>query len=212
MRRCKRLRRLREMFNRRISRLDQRIRFVSASGANKDRDLVVSYATIEVLNAWNLFSRSFYLSCALGAQTERKRLITILITSDPLGSAITHIKSNARPNTFGVWNRRDEPAWHDPTVLMSVCQNLGCSNYCQIAQAFSLNLNVFKDLPVFRNFFAHRNEQTLRAAKNIAPRYMLQTYLSPTEILLSVSPRKTESVILEWFAEMLITADFLCKS
>lgn len=200
------------MFTKRVSRLDQRVRFISRRGANKDRDLVVSYATIEALNAWNLFSRSFYLSCALGAQTERKRLITILITSDPLGSAITHIKSYARPNTSGVWNRRDEPAWHDPIVLMKVCQNLGCSNYSQIQLAFSLGQNVFKDLPIFRNFYAHRNEQTLGAAKNIAPRYILPTYLSPTEILLSVSPGKTESVILEWFVEMLITADFLCKS
>lgn len=201
------------MFNRRVAKLDQRIRFVSTSGANKDRDPVVSYATIEALNAWNLFSRSFYMSCALGARTERKKVITTTsITSDPLGSAITHINSHAHQKTSGVWDRRDEPAWHDPNVLMRVCQNLGCSNHIQIGLAFSLGQNVFKDLSIFRNFFAHRNEQTIRAAKNIAPRYTLPSYLSPAEILLSVSPGKTESVILEWFAEMLITAEFLCKS
>lgn len=201
------------MFKRRIFRLEQRIKTVAMSGAHKDRDVVVAYVTIEALNAWSLFSRSFYLSCALGARTERKRLITFtLSTTDPLGSAITCVNSRVRPNVLGVWHRRDEPAWHDPNVLMRVCGNLGCSIQVQVGQAFSMSQNVFRDLPVFRNFFAHRNDQTSLAAKNLAPRYMLPTHLSPTELLLSVGPGATELLILEWLAEMLITAEFLCKS
>src|SRR6266851_1216258 len=174
MRRCKRLRRLRATLNRRISRLERRIKTVAANSAHKDRDVVVAYVAIEALNAWTLFSRSFYLSCALGARTERKRMVTYtLSTTDPLGAAIMCTNSRARPNALGVWHRRDEPTWHDPNILMRVCGNLGCSIQVQIGQAFSLSQNVFNDLPVFRNFFAHRNGQTSQAAKNIAPRYTL---------------------------------------
>jgi hypothetical protein len=133
-------------------------------------------------------------------------------TPDPLGAAITCINRWARPNTLGAWRRRDEPAWHDPNVLMSVCGNVGCSIHVQIGNAFSLGQNVFNDLPVFRNFFAHRNGQTSQAAKNIAPRYVLPSHLSPTELLLSVSPGATERLILEWLTEMLVTAEFLCKA
>lgn len=212
MRRCKRLGRLRATLNRRIFRLEQRIKTVAGVGGHKDRNVVVAYVAIEALNAWALFSRSFYLSCALGALTERKKIVMTTPTPDPLGAAIGCFNTRARPNAQGVWHRRDEPPWHDPNVLMRACGNLRCSIRAQIGNAFSLSQNVFNDLPVFRNFFAHRNGQTSQAARNIAPRYMLPTHLSPTELLLSVSPGATERVIVEWLTEMLITADFLCKA
>lgn len=173
---------------------------------------MVAYVAIEALNAWALFSRSFYFSCVLGAKTERGKQITLAAnTSDPLGAAITCVNKWAKPNASGVWHRRDEPAWHDPNVLMKVCGNLGCSIQSQIGEAFSLNQNVFNDLPVFRNFFAHRNGQSSQAARNIAPRYTLPTYLTPTELLLKVSPGATDSLMIEWLAEINITAEFLCK-
>lgn len=212
MRRCKRLRRLRKTLNRRIARLERRIRAVAANPEHRDRDMVVAHVSIEALNAWALFSRSFYLSCTLGALTERKQYVTTAPTADPLGAAITCINRRVQPNTRGVWHRRDEPAWHDPNVLMRVCGNVGCSIQVQIGQAFSLSQNVFKDLPVFRNFFAHRNGDTSLAARNIAPRYALPSQLTPTELLLSVSPGATEAVLLDWLTEMLITAEFLCKA
>ena len=131
--------------------------------------------------------------------------------SDPLGAAITCVNRRATPNASGGWHRRQEPAWHDPNVLMKVCGNLDCSIQTQIGQAFSLNQNVFNDLPVFRNFFAHRNGQSSQAARNVAPRYALPTYLTPTELLLTVSPGATDSLMIEWLAEINITAEFLCK-
>lgn len=211
MRRCKRLRRLRVTLNRRLDRLERRIKAVTNGRIHKDRAVVVAYVAIEALNAWTLFSRSFYMSCALGAVTERKRVVTTMPTVDPLGAAITCVNRRACPNAQGVWHRRDEPTWHDPNVLMRVCGNIGCSIQVQIGHAFSLSQNVFNDLPVFRNFFAHRNGQTSQAARNIAPRYALPTNLAPTDLLLSVSPGSTEMVILEWLVEMSITAEFLCK-
>lgn len=212
MRRCKRLRRLRKTLTQRLSRLERRIKTVTDGGSQRDRDLVVAYVAIEALNAWALFSRSFYLSCALGAETERKRFITTAAMGEPLGAAITCINSRARPTAAGGWHRRDEPAWHDPNVLMRACRNVNCSIQTEIGQAFSLSQTVFSDLPVFRNFFAHRNGQTSQAARNLAPRYMLPTRLSPAEFLLSISPGSTETVIVDWLVEMGITAKFLCKA
>src|SRR5438105_3403723 len=145
---------------RRLSRLEKRLKTVAGKGvAGNDRDVTVAYVAIEALNAWALFSRSFYLSCVLGAKTGRRKVVSVSSAmTDPLGAAITHYMRTARPNAAGVWHRRDEPAWHDPNVLMKVCDNLGCSIQTEIEQAFSLSQNVFIDLPVLRNFFAHRNE------------------------------------------------------
>lgn len=154
MRKCKRLRRFRATFNHRVARLVSRLSAISGAPRHKDRDLVIAYVTIEALNAWALFCRSFYLSCALGAWTERKRRVTVFsATSDPLGAAITLCNSHARPNADGLWRRRNEPTWHDPNVLMRVCKKPGCSIQAQVERAFSLNQNVFNDLPVFRKCF-----------------------------------------------------------
>jgi hypothetical protein len=212
MRRCKRLRRLRKTLNRRVARLERRTRAIAGVVGHKDRDMVVAHVAIEALNAWTVFSRSYYLSCALGALTERKKYVTIAPTADPIGAAITCINRWARPTAVGAWHRRDEPAWHDPNVLMRVCGNVSCSIQTEIGAAFSLNQNVFNHLPVFRNFFAHRNGDTSRAARSIAARYTLPSHLSPTELLLSVSPGATETVLVDWLAEILITAEFLCKA
>ena len=198
---------------RRLHRLEKRLNSAVSSGNGPDRDMLVGYVAIEALNAWALFSRSFYLSCAIGAMTEKRKPVSITVpNADHLGLAITQYKKSAKPRATGEWHRRDEPAWHDPNVLMTVCRNLGCSIQTHIEAAFSLQQNVFNDLPVYRNFFAHRNEKTSEAAQNIAPRYALPTYLSPSELLLAVSPGASASVMLEWISEINVTAEFLCKA
>jgi hypothetical protein len=210
--RCKRLRRLRITLHQRIKRLERRLQIVAGNSTHPDRDLIVGYVAIEALNAWALFSRSYYLSCALGAWTERRGWAAFSVAStDVLGDAIRLHKPTAQPNSSGSWHRRDEPPWHDPNTLMRACKHLRCSVEAQIAAAFSLNQGVFRDLPVFRNFFAHRNGQTSQAAQDIAPRYTLPSHLAPAELLLSVSPGSSSSVIAEWLAEINITAEFLCR-
>ena len=175
--------------------------------------MVVSYVAVEALNAWSLFSRSFYLSCAIGARTERKKAISFAqATSDHLGAAITHYKRNAVPNVAGAWHRRDEPTWHDPNVLMTVCKNLGCSIQPEIEIAFSLGQDVFNDLPVCRNFFAHRNEQTSHAARSLASKYTLPTPATLTDFLVAVSPGNSAPVLLTWIGEINVTAEFICKA
>jgi hypothetical protein len=213
MRRARTLRKLRLTLKGRLYRLERRLKNASALTNNTDRDVAVAYVAIEALNAWALFSRSFYLSCAFGARTERKKGVTITVSpaADHLGLAVTQYKKLAKPNAAGAWHRRDEPAWHDPNVLMTVCSNLGCSIQTAVENSFTLRQNVFKDLPVFRNFFAHRSEGTCRAARDIAPRYTLPSSLTPTDILISVSPGSSTSVLLGWLDEIAITAEFMCK-
>ena len=213
MRRARSLRKLRLTLKSRLDRLEQRLKKASALTNTTDRDVAVAYVAIEALNSWASFSRSFYLSCALGARTERKKgiKITVSSTTDHLGLAITQYKKFAKPNAAGMWHRRDEPAWHDPNVLMTTCSTLGCSIQTSIEAAFSLQQNVFKDLPVFRNFFAHRSEGTCKAARDIAPRYTLPSSLTPTEILVSVSPGTSTSILLGWLDEIAVTTEFMCR-
>jgi len=197
----------------RLSRLEKRLKTVSSSSPRPDREIAVAYVAIEALNAWAMFSRSFYLSLELNTVTEHNKKVTMSTpAADHLGDAIRHYKPHATPNTLGVWSRRDEPTWHDPNVLLTICNNRGCSVQTQLQASFSLQQNFFRHLPVCRNFFAHRNESTSRAARNIAPGYALPTSLTPCDLMLSASPGSSSSVLLAWMDEMNITAEFICKA
>jgi hypothetical protein len=214
MNRCKSLLKLRRTFVARLERLERRLS-ASATLAPQDRDPVISYVTIESLNAWSQFAKALYLSCMLNAKTESKATVVVVPAgaslNDAIGLAITKYKRSATPNSVGEWARRDEPPWHDPNILLGVCQQVNCSIYLQMQSAFSLGQRVFLDLPVFRNFFAHRNRLSSRAAMNLGPLYLLPSSLRPSDILMRSKPMAVASVLEEWIAELKITAEFLCQ-
>jgi hypothetical protein len=213
MTRAKTLRKLRRAFLKRLTRLDQKIAQVKAL-ALPEQDPVLAYVAIESLNAWATFSRSYYLSCIIHAKTKRNIRIQVtpanMMLDQALGMAIQLFKPYSTPKSDGSWHRRDEPAWHDPNVLMRACNNVSCSQQNKIEAAFSLGQRVFLYLPVFRNFFAHRNQSSCRAAQSIAPRYSLPTSLAPTQLLLRSRPQAQVSIIVEWLDELKVTADFMC--
>ncbi len=213
MNRCQSLYKLRTTFDARLDRLERRLS-VTASLPAHERDPLVAYVSVEALNAWSQFSKAFYLSCALNARTESKAKVQTtppgLSMDDAIGRAILLYKPRSMPNSLGQWQRRDEPTWHDPAVLMRVCLNINCSLHSQMQAAFSSGQQVFADLPVFRNFYGHRNRLSSAAAQNLSPRYLLPSNLRPSEILLKAGPRASTSVLIEWLAEMKFTAEFLC--
>jgi hypothetical protein len=205
---------LRAAFSGRLSRLERR--FAASSGhAIFDRDPVISYVTIEALNSWAQFSKAFYLSCSISARTEAN--ISILVSptglseNDAIGRAITIFKPYAAPAATGMWARRDEPTWHDPNVLLKVCGDINCSLYAHMQNAFSMGQNVFIDLPVLRNFYGHRNRASEKAAQNVGPKHLLPSSLRPSELLAQIPPRASSPLLLEFIAEMRITAEFLCQ-
>lgn len=213
MQRTKRLRKLRMALKSRLYRLEKRLKALTPTSDRPEREIVVSYVAIEAQNAWAMFSRSFYLSLELNVVSERNQKIQLTTpAADHLGEAIKRYKPHAAPNSAGVWHRRDEPTWHDPNVLIAICKDRGCSIQTQLEASFSLAQNVFNDLPVCRNFFAHRNESSSRAARNIAPRYTLPTNLTPCDLMLAVSPGSSVPVLLGWMDEMNITAEFICRA
>ena len=74
----------------------------------------------------------------------------------------------------------------------------------------SLNVRVFSDLPVIRNFYAHRNQGTEEAAKRINLQYGVPSNQLTTDFLFSNPINRPQPVILEWLDELQISADYLC--
>jgi hypothetical protein len=73
-----------------------------------------------------------------------------------------------------------------------------------------LNLYIFTDFPVVRNFFAHRNQSTQHAAQWVSQHYGISSNLRPSQMLAANPLKRPQCLILEWLDELKIMADFLC--
>lgn len=177
-------------------------------------ELFIANTTIETLNTWSNFSRSFYLSCALHSKAVSGNRITSILSSaninDAIGHAMRRYKHWVTPNSSGIWARRDEPTWHDQNILSSVCSHIGCSNITNIRDGLSGGQTFFSDLPTFRNFYAHRNQETELAAMNKATRYSISSTLKPSAILREFPIGETSTLLVKWLDELEFTIEYLC--
>ncbi len=174
----------------------------------------VAFVTIECWNLWRLFVRSYYLSCGFSAVTiagTRVNTATQATSENQvIGWAVNIWKKNATPRSDGSWNRRDEPTWQDPNFFIRACEGVGFSNIADIKAAFSTPERTFQDMPVFRNFFAHREGRTQKAAQLLASHYAIPSRKRPSAILLSRPPGRPQSLILEWLDHIAFTVEYLC--
>jgi hypothetical protein len=200
---CYRLRRLRQLAINVVSMI-----------TTQEREAILSFIVIETLSTWSNFSRCYYLSCTVRPRTVTGKRITVLPTipdfNSAIGLAVTLARPHITPPPSGVWHRRDEPSWHDHNLFMRCCRNVSCSNMADIQAAFSLGSRVFVDLPVFRNFFAHRNNQTCKAAADLGPQYGIPATLRPSQILLSRPLNRPQPLILDQFDDLITTVELLC--
>jgi hypothetical protein len=88
---------------------------------------------------------------------------------------------------------------------------IGSSSLADVQATFSLGYTVFRDLPVCRNFFAHRNRDTENAAMNLALRYGIAGSPRPAKMLLSFPYGGTEPLLLKWLHEIEFTVQYLCN-
>jgi len=181
----------------------------------RQRRLAVSTLTIDAANTWSNFSRSYYLSSCIGAFLEPLGRVTTTLAftnfNDSIGEAVRIHRAYATPRATGIWHRRDEPTWHDPNVLLSCCNNIGASNYIHMTNALSVGTRFFIDLPVFRNYCAHKNQQTQKAAQTLAPTYGISSLLLPFEILLSTPIRARDPLLTLWLYDMEAVVGLLCE-
>lgn len=178
-----------------------------------ESDKIISFATIESLNTWRNFARSYFLSCILHPWRECGRQIrlsnkSILTYDDALKVAMKICK----PQIFkkGSWGGKDEPAWHYPNTFIKCCNEIGCSNQSDILNAFSFKSYVFNDLPMFRNFYAHRSRYTAGIARHLASKYSIPMYNHPTEILCNSAYGRPQILLTDWIDDIKNTIELLC--
>lgn len=199
---------------RRLARLREVVEFAIPDDHRDGQRARLAFCTIELANRWAMFCRSYYLSAALGSRNARGMPVRCsvgkLSLNDALGRAIRKHRSTATPKSDGSWPRRLEPTWHDPHVLIDLMSDVGSTNAADVAHAFSTGTRAFLDLPVFRNFFAHRNVGSMNAAQRIGIHYGIPSSLPPCDILLRRPVGRPRALLLDWFDDVQFTMEYLC--
>lgn len=183
--------------------------FPLPSGAELDR--VTAFVTIEALSLWSSFARAYYLSCALNAKTVTGIRVTtssgINTIPDAIKLSITHFRPYRKPP----WSRKDEPTWHDTNTILTLARLIGASNLAQVQAALSYPTLVFTQLPVARNFFAHRNDDTARKTSNLARDLGLGTKLRPSVMLCQRALGRPQNVLADWLDDIRNVVELICQ-
>jgi hypothetical protein len=109
-------------------------------------------------------------------------------------------------NHTGPWKWRDEPQWYDPKVITRISPLLALSNLAQIYAAFGVPTPVFKELPILRNFFAHRNEDTASRVRTlISANYSSFGFsgrTNPSDFLCARLPARPQNVLADYIDDL----------
>ncbi len=214
MRPCRSIESLRLVAKRRISRfrdLAQKALVLP----RPDSDRIVSYICIECLSSWHNFCRSYFLSCILRPKTLSGH--TILVNShvrtfsDAIDISMRTCKRNVWERDH--WSQRDEPSWRDSKIFVKSCEAIGCSNIDKIQSTFSIPTKVLEHLPKFRNYYCHRNNDTLKDVRDLASYYTISIPFKPshpTDILLLPAYNRTQVLLLDWLDDIENYVDLLC--
>lgn len=165
-------------------------------------DRLISFCVIDARTTWENFCRALFLSCLLNARDQGGFKIgcsakVAKTVEDGIDFAVLTHNPNAK-GTKGKWRSRDEPPWHDPACFAKLIGALGPSNETAIQLGLNISTRAFVDVPVFRNFFAHRSAATGRAASRLAPKYSLPSTLHPSVVASSAPHRRPQPILSDW--------------
>jgi hypothetical protein len=175
-------------------------------------DEQIAFVVIEAMNLWASFARAYYLSWFLGPITMTGHRVIcsnhFRMFEDALVFAIRRLRwrnyGGVRPS------RRDEPAWHESRTLLTLATDIGVSNLNEVQAAFSLGATYLSNLPVVRNFYAHRNDETFRKVREKAILLGLGRNLRPCEFVSTPLPSRPQNLICDWLDEIRLTVELLC--
>jgi hypothetical protein len=200
--------------NRRIAKLRARVSNLKLP-VNFDDDARVAWTVIEARNLWAGFLRAYYLSGAIRTRTRSGKPVRFTSRVFPdLESALrfaVRLKNPSfqRPRI----TRYDEPPWHNTKNFIKVHQKVGATNLSQIYAALGIGSGFIQRLTDLRNFYAHRCDETFRAAANVGVSLGFSTKpeLRATKILCSRLPKRPQNVITDWLDDMANVFDLLCS-
>lgn len=188
--------------------------------SNRYCTAVITYVVVETLSLWQVFCRTYYLSCILGnARTAMGNQVLHsyqrdLNENDAIRESIRIVK----PAMYVKLPPSDsvaphfEPDWHNKGVLSKLANELEFSHAECIVEAFSYQTRVMDDLPPIRNFYAHRSKKSAIVVKNIAANiYGVHLLAHPTDLINKTLNGRQEPLLVDWLFDLQHIGCFLCE-
>ena len=180
-----------------------------------DSDRIVSYVCIECLSSWHNFCRSYFLSCILRPKTLSGHTILVNSNVRTFSDAIEISMMTCKRYIWerGSWSQRDEPIWRDPNIFVKSSEAIGCSNIDKIRSTFNIPTKVLEHLTVLRNYYCHRNDDTIKKIRDLALYYSISIPSNPshpTDILLLPAYNRPQALLLDWLDDIENYIDLLC--
>ena len=165
----------------------------------------VALCLIDAQSTWSQFARFFFVSSVLGARRGGGAYTTVTVgglhtAEDAITFAILTFSPKRKKRSK--FRPLDEPPWHKGSILPRLAQAVGLSNQAQVNLAFSIQARALEDLPIARNFFAHRSRDTAALLEAIAPRYGLPDSTRAGALPGHLDPRRPHSIAAGWVAEL----------
>jgi hypothetical protein len=218
MRRARRLKTLGKALGERLDHL-QLLLTPYAGRLDAEASRMASFVLVNCVAGWGLFAREYFFSCALLSPElkngDRVRYSSPLIADEreALIEAIRAAKNPQFSPAAGVnLKPRDEPDWLAKDTLSKISTRLGFSHDIRLANALAYQTSFFPEAVTVRNFYAHRGKESADKIRNLARRTYYKPRLGhPTEFVNTILPRRTDTLINEWIADLRIISGSLCS-
>ena len=200
---------------RRLGRLKGRaVLALQPTTSVSDRDKHLAYVVIETQNLWANFVRSYLLSCLLMPRRVLGGRVTLTNAAirSPGDLLLCAAQVQKGPLAPAPTTRREEPSWHDVQIFLRTCQTIGCSHLTVVQLGLSVQTRIFYDLPAFRNFYSHRNEESAERALGLVRRqYLITKAKHPTEALATSVLLRPQALVLDWLDELDVVMALICE-
>jgi hypothetical protein len=166
---------------------------------------LLAYLVIEAATLWLEYSKSYFFCSAMNAVDQGGSPIAHGEAFADRADALSFAVRVARPDVKGQtknFSPRQYPEWRDPSVIRKLLDAMHASNLAAWELGTGVQTRVTKDLPTMRNFFAHKNRESARRARELRRHYGLTQSLSPWELLAAVPPQSQQPLLREWLDDL----------
>lgn len=176
-----------------------------------EADIAISRTCIEVFNAWALFGRCFYISSMLGVQSRKGNFVRPAGRIPTIREAILTATKAVCPRFAGTPTWFDEPKWYNHEDMLKVWTRATLSNLPSLQAAYGLPLNAVHALRATRNFYAHRNEDTMYKYSRTLISQGYAGIDHPSAFLLKRTASRQRTILQDWMLDISIIAEEMCN-
>lgn len=177
--------------------------------SSRSRDEILVYLAVELHNLWNHFCRSYVLCSAKGLTS-----LSGVVWRAPNASRWS--LESIRQHLVMVHGKKrindplSEPVWRRLDVVEACCATLGTGNLPSIALTIGYGHSFLSELPVARNFAAHKSKSARMKLDQVAASRGYPGRSDLERVMLAPSSSGYGTVVLEWITEIERSMTTMC--